>query len=137
MPRRSPIRLAACALAAALLLGAAPAHAKDGDDDDGRREARVPATCSTGATGQLRLRSDDGEIRVEFELRRRRAGEAWRVVVVHERRVVWRRTLRTRGSSGSLRVRRTIADLDGPDQVTVRATGPRGRTCEAAATLAA
>lgn len=123
---------ALCVLA--LVGGATPAVAKDGD---GRREARVSGSCSKGAWSQLRLRSRDGEISVEFELKRRRAGESWRLVLVHERRVASRATLRTKGSSGSLRMRRTLDDLDGPDAVTVRASGPRGMTCEASATLAA
>ena len=124
----------ACAAVVALLLAAAPALARDGSDG-GRREARVAATCSAGASGQLRLRSGDGSIRVELEVRRRGAGERWRVVLVHERRVAWRGSLRT--SSGRLRVRRSLADLDGPDRVTARAYGPRGITCEATATLVA
>jgi hypothetical protein len=128
--------LVGCAAVAGLLLVApAAAGAKDGDDDRG--EARVTATCSQGASAELRLRARDGSIRLEFELRRRRAGELWRVAVVQERRVVWRASLRTRGSGGSLRVRRSLRDLDGPDRVTVRASGPRGLTCEASATLRA
>ena len=128
--------LAGCGAVVALLAAAPAAGAKDGGSDD-RREARVDATCSRGATAELRLRSRDGAIRVEFDLRRRRSGELWRVAVVQERRVRWRASLRTRGSSGSLRVRRTLRDLDGPDRVTVRASGPRGLTCEANATLRA
>ena len=127
----------ACAVLVALLVAAAPAVARDGDGDDGRREARVSATCSTGATATLRLRSRDGAIRVEFELRRRAARERWRIVLVHERRVAWRGTLRTSRSGGAIRVRRWIDDLDGPDRVTARASGPRGLVCEAAATLIA
>ena len=128
---------AACAAVLALLLGAAPAPAKDGDDD-GRREARVEGTCAKGATSKLRLRSRDGRISVEFEVKRSRRGERWRVVLVHERRVAWRGTVRTRRSSGgSFRLRRTLPDLDGSDRVKVRASGPRGLTCEASATLAA
>lgn len=133
MPVRC-LRSLLCLLLLGLLLGAAPAVARD---DDGRREARVAATCSKGASGQLRLRSRDGEIRLEFEVKRRRRGESWRVVLVQERRVVWRRTLRTSRSGGSFRVRRVLPDLDGPDRVTARASGPRGLTCEASATLAA
>jgi len=118
----------------ALLGGTPPALAKDGD---GRREASVTGSCSKGGTSQLRLRSRDGAISVEFELKRRRAGESWRLVLVHERRVASRARLRTKGSSGSLRMRRTLDDLAGPDAVKVRASGPRGMTCEASATLAA
>jgi hypothetical protein len=57
-----------------LLVGAVPASA-EGGDGEGRREARVPGTCSAGATSKLRVRSRDGTIRVEFEVKRRRGGE--------------------------------------------------------------
>jgi hypothetical protein len=125
--------LSALALALAL---AAPAVADRGDSGDGgRTEARVAGHCSAGGTSQLRLRSRDGAIALEFEVRRRRASERWRVVVVHERRVAWRGTARTGGSGGSFRIRRTLADLDGPDLVTVRASGPGGIACRASATL--
>jgi hypothetical protein len=130
-------RCAACVLALTLLCGPAPASARHGGADDGRREARVGGACSAGATSTLRLRSRDGAISVEFEVKRRRDGERWRVVLVHERRVAWRSTIRTKGSSGSFRIRRSLDDYDGPDQVTARASGPRGLTCEASATLAA
>ena len=133
--------LAGCGAVVALLCAPAAAAARDGDSSGSgsgdRREARVKAVCSQGATAELRLRSRDGSIRVEFDLRRRRSGELWRIALVQERRVQWRASLRTRGSSGSLRVRRTLRDLDGPDRVTVRASGPRGLTCEANATLRA
>jgi len=124
---------AACATVVALLAGAAPAHARD---DDRRREARVEGTCAKGASSKLRLRSRDGAISVEFDLERNRSGERWRVVLVHERRVAWRGTVRTR-SGGAVRVRRTLRDYEGSDRVTVRASGPRGLTCEATARLAA
>jgi hypothetical protein len=133
---------AACAAALVILgagAGAAPAIARDGSggDDDGRREARVQGTCAKGASSKLRLRSRDGRIGVEFEVKRSRSGERWRVVLVHERRVAWRGSVRTRRSGGSFRLRRSLPDFDGSDRVSVRASGPRGITCEAAATLAA
>jgi hypothetical protein len=142
MLRRSHVRPAACIVGLALLFGAPPALAdkgsgKDGSDDDGRREAEVTGRCSKGATSDMRLRSRDGAIRLEFEVRRRRSGEAWRVVIVQERRVVWRATLRTRRSSGTIRVRQTLEDLQGPDQISARASGPGGLSCEAVATLPA
>ena len=116
-------------LCAALLWGAGPAHVRAGDDA-GDREARVNGRCGKGATSQLRLRSRDGSIRVEFEVKRRRARERWRIVLVHERRVAWHGTART-GSSGSFRIRRSIDDYEGVDRVTVRAYGPNGVRCEA------
>jgi hypothetical protein len=121
------------ALAVALLLLSAPARASDGGDGD-RREARAVGTCSRGAASRLRLRSRDGTITVRLDVERRRARERWVVVLVHERRVAWRATLRS-NSSGSFRVERSLDDFDGPDQVTARASGPGGITCVASATL--
>jgi hypothetical protein len=118
------------------LVAAAPAPAPafaDSGSGGGDDEARVSKRCGSAATS-LRLRSHDGTIRVEFELERRRAGERWRVVIVHERSVAWRGTVRT-ASSGRLRVRRSVADLDGVDRVTVRASGPGATTCEVGARL--
>lgn len=134
IPRFSRCRLLACALVATLV-AAAPAPARDSGDDD-RRELRVSERCRGGGTSQLRLRSRDGEIRVDFYLRRSRSGERWRVVLVHERRVAGRATART-SADGSLHVRRRLRDLDGPDRVTARASGPRGLTCEVSGTLPA
>ena len=112
----------------------APALSDSGSGSDGDREARVSARCAGGATTQLRVRSRDGSIRLEFELKRRRARESWRVVIVHEHRVAWRGTVRT-GDSGAFRVRRSLDDYEGVDRVTVRASGPRGLTCETSARL--
>jgi hypothetical protein len=68
-------------------------------------------------------------------VRGRRGGERWRVVLVHERRVRWRGRARTRSGSHSFRVRRSLPDFSGADQVTVRASGPRGNTCVAGGRL--
>jgi hypothetical protein len=117
-------------LAVALLLALpCAAHAKGGGDD-----VRVEGTCGRGATSELRLRADDGEIRVEFRLDADRPRQTWRVVLVHERRVAWRGRVRTR-SGGDVRVRRTIPDLAGADGVTVRASSRRGATCETSGVL--
>jgi hypothetical protein len=133
-----PRSWAPCAAILVLLASASTpaAIARDGGDD-ARREARVAGTCATGASSTLRLRSRDGEISLEFEVRRSRRGERWRVVLVHERRVAWRGSVRTGRSRGSFRVRRTLRDYAGSDRVTARAAGPRGLTCEASALLAA
>jgi hypothetical protein len=120
--RRSPLL---CALV--LLVAAAPAPANGGD-------ARATGRCSKGASSELRLSAHGDEIRIEFEVKRRRAGESWRVVFVHERRVAWRGTVRT-SAGGSFRVRRSYRDYEGADNMTARATGPRGLTCSASATL--
>jgi hypothetical protein len=125
-------RLAAICLALSLL-APAPALAHGGGDG---QDVRVSGTCGTGASSRLRLRAKDGALRVEFELNSRRSGERWRVVLVHERRVAWRGRARTRSGSGSFRIRRSLPDFEGADQVTVRASGPRGNTCQASVLLA-
>ena len=130
VPSRAVHIRAAAAVALALALGTAPPTL--GDDD-----VRVAGACGTGADARLRLKSDDGAIRVEFEVDSRRGRERWRVILVHERRVVWRGRARTRPGSRSFRIRRSIPDFDGVDEVSVRASGPGGNTCQASATLKA
>jgi hypothetical protein len=127
-------RLASLAVLGALI--ALLVAARDGGDGGGRDEKRVAGRCGDGTGSTLRLRARDGTIRVEFEGGRSRPGASWRVVLVHERRVAWRATVRTSGSSGAFRIRRAVEDYDGPDKVTIRGSGPRGLTCEASSTLA-
>jgi hypothetical protein len=128
-------RLVLISVAAILLaLGAPPAALARGGGGDGQ-DVRVSGSCGRGATSKLRVRAKDGAIRVEFEVEGRRGGERWRVVLVHERRVAWRGRARTRSGSGTFRIRRSLPDFEGADQVTARASGPRGNTCEATALL--
>lgn len=119
----------AAVCAALVLLAPAPALARGGDD------VRVSGTCGGRATSSLRLKAKDGAIEVEFEVRSTRGRERWRVVLVHERRVAWRGRVRTRSGSDSFRIRRSLADFGGADQVTARASGPRGNTCQATGVL--
>jgi hypothetical protein len=114
----------ALALAAAALT-AAPAVASD--------DVRTTGSCGGGATASLRLKPDGGEIELRFEARHGRGSPRWRVVVVQERRVVWRGS--PRAHDGRVRVRRSLEDLAGVDRITVTASGPRGLRCVAAATL--
>jgi hypothetical protein len=64
-----------------------------------------------------------------------RVGTSWRVALTSEGRVVWRGSRRTTARSGSFSVERRLGNLPGADQVTARAVGPRGLTCQATATL--
>jgi hypothetical protein len=125
---RRPVLALALALVVALTL---PAMARSGDGDD----ARVTGSCSGRSDATLRLRSDDGAIRVELRIDTGRRGALWRVIVLHERRIAFRAPLRTSRSSGSLRLRRNVSDWFGSDTIAVRATGPRGETCRASATI--
>ncbi|HST39116.1 MAG TPA: hypothetical protein VLK58_06395 [Conexibacter sp.] len=121
--------LALAALMLALAFVPSAAQARGGGDD-----ARVSADCARGASGELRLKGDDGAIEVELRIDTRRRGARWSVALVHERRVAWRGSARTR-SDGSLRIRRTLPDYPGADEISVRASGPRGVSCLAMATL--
>ena len=132
-------RRAGVVLAALTLLGvlaADTASARDGRDGE-RVEVRVAGACSGGVTSKLRLRADDDGIELEFEVDQNRAGAAWRVAIVHERRVAWKGVARTVQPSGSFDVERRLRDLPGADAVTARAWGPGGAVCRAAATLPA
>ena len=116
----------------ALSLCGAPAAAAGGHDD--RTDARVRGACTGPSTSQLRVRGEDGKLRIEFRLGVRAAGP-WRVVLLHERQIVSRATLRVAGDDHTLELRRSVPDWFGTDAVTVRATGPRHETCRAAVTV--
>ena len=119
-----------------VMLALPSAALAEDDDDDSQAEARVELSCSANSRVRLRVRTrDDDELRVEIDVRTPRRGRSWSVVMVHERRLVFRVQRRTGRSSGSFSLRRTIPDWPGLDTVTVRATGPRGEVCRASATV--
>jgi len=118
----------------ALVFTSQAAEARTGKDPS--RDVRVAGICGAGSTAKLRLKADDGQIEVRFEVEQRRGGSLWRVVLVQERRVVWKGGARTTRGDSSFELRRTLPDLPGSDTVTARAWGPRGLTCRATATLA-
>jgi hypothetical protein len=130
MLRRTARALTLPLLACSALL-VLPASSQAGRDD----ELRTAGVCGGGASSELRLEADDGAIEMRFEVRGARSGAAWRVVVVHERRVVWRGSRRP-GGGRSFRVERDLEDLGGADSIAVRASGPGGVTCRASGTLA-
>jgi hypothetical protein len=129
--------IVAVLLAGLLLALPASSPARGGDDDDGGGggdEIRTSGSCGGGASSELRIRAKDGTIELRFEVRGARRG-SWRVVVVQERRIAWRGTVSAGGSSRSFRVERDLDDLPGADAIMVRASGPRGLTCNASGTL--
>ena len=124
--------LALLALALALTGGGATAAAAHASGDD---DVRVRGTCSGSSTIRLRLRADDDRIRAELELASPRKGAVWTVVILHERRLVTRVTVRTQVGDDTARVRRLLADWYGTDTVSVRASRAAGETCRVSATL--
>jgi hypothetical protein len=118
---------------AALVVVSVPSVARADDEDD----VRVERPCTARSTVRLRVRTlDDADrLRVDFSIRTRRRGTTWSVVVVHERRIVWRAPARTGSSSGAFSRRLLRPDWDGRDTVTVRALGPAGEVCRASVTI--
>jgi hypothetical protein len=128
--RTTPLTIMSLLLALALALGLpAAAGARHGGGD----EARAAGTCGGGARSELKLKARDGGIEAEVEVDHARSGSSWRVTVSQEGRVVWRGSARPR--SGSFSVERRLRDYAGADRVSVLASGPRGVTCRASATL--
>ena len=125
--------LVAVAVCAPLALATVPgaAQAKDGGD---RVEVRERGVCGRGSEARLRLRSEDGAIRVDTEIRTTRPG-VWRLTILHERRIVVRTRVRVTRSGGTLRHRAMLPDFSGADTVSVRAVALSGETCAVAATL--
>ena len=125
--RPTPLVIASLLVALALPAGASARH---GNDD----EVRVSGTCGGSARSELKLKARDGGIEAEFEVDHARRGSSWRVTLSQEGRVVWRGSVRAR--SGSFSLERGLRDLAGADRISARASGPRGVTCRATATLA-
>ena len=123
--------LIAAALLAMVAARPLAAPAKDGDGD----EVRVTGVCGGSVTSELRAKAEDDGIELRFKLRRSRSGAVWRIVLVHERRIAWKGTAKSTGSSGSFELRRMLTDFSGADAISVRAVGPRGVVCRASATL--
>jgi hypothetical protein len=137
LPRGALCALAACALAAcalaACLVTVAPAYARGGGGE--RVEARADGVCGRASSASLRLRAEDGEIRVDMHVDTSRYG-VWRLTVLHERRRVGpvKRVRATRAERG-FEYRIFLPDFAGPDAVWVRAVAPQGETCTAGTTV--
>jgi hypothetical protein len=115
---------------------ASPVFAHDDDDDVSKA-----GVCTKSSSSRLDLRRDSSgpgsgnRIDVTFTVRARRSGVTWRVVLLHDRRIVFRGTRRTRPPRASFVVRQMLEDWYGSEAVTARATSPRGEVCRASARL--
>ena len=119
--------LAALAASAALSLPAV-ASADDG-------EVRKAGSCTGSSSMDVRIRTDDGKLHVELEIEGRRRGVAWSVILLRERRIVFRGVVRARKNSREVRLRRTFDDWFGRDSIVIRASGPRAETCRVSASI--
>ena len=118
------------ALATCAVLSA-PAVASAGDG----RETRKTVSCTASSRIEIRLRADDGKIRLELEIEARRTGVAWSVILLRERRIAFRGVVRARSGSREAKLRRTFADWFGRDSFVIRASGPIAETCRVSAAI--
>jgi hypothetical protein len=107
----------------ALLVGAAPTPAKDGD-------GRVIRTgdCTGSSNWKLKAKPDDGRLEVEFDVDQNRNGVVWKVKLRRNGKTLVSTTRTTRAPSGSFSLDRRIADPAGTDKVSAVATRD-GETC--------
>ena len=107
--------------------GSGSSGSGDGDGD---------SSVSGSGDGDGDDEPDEGElIQVELRIKVPKPVKSWRVVLLHERRLI----VQGRGRSGnggySYRLRRTIPNWPGTETVVARLTAPNGRTCRIAATI--
>jgi hypothetical protein len=128
--------LAAALAAPAFAPGTAAARDGDRDGDRGRDrvEVRTTGTCGRSSAIRLRLRAEDGRIRIDTTVRTARTGR-WRLTVLHERRVVAKLRVRATRAARGFERRVTVRDWSGADAVVARAVSPAGETCTAGATV--
>lgn len=129
MRHRSPMLASAALAVCAALSAPAVASADDG------REARKAVSCTASSRIEIRLRADDGKIRLELEIEARRPGAAWNVVLLRERRIAFRGVVRARSGSRQAKLRRTFDDWFGRDSFVIRASGPLAETCRVTAAI--
>ena len=89
----STTKTIAAAFAVAAALGATTAQAASAKGGDG---VRVAGTCSDSSTSKLKLKRDNGRLKVEFEVDQNRTGVPWTVELRKDGRLVFQGT-RTHG----------------------------------------
>lgn len=126
-------RIAAIAVGWALIAAALlPAQGLARED---RIEVRKRVACPGPGYSDLRVRARDGELRVRFEVNDRRGGRTWKAVLVQERVVRARVTMRTSRQTGEAEFERRLSDFAGSEVVSVRLTGSGGRVCRVEVTV--
>ena len=116
-----------------VLVLAGSAAARGGDSS--RIEVRSDGACGRSSSSSLRLRAEDGRIRVDMHVQTSKRG-LWTVTVFHERTVVPPRArVRATSAQGGFEYRVFVPDFAGADAIRVRAVAPRGESCTATATV--
>ena len=120
-------RIRAIALALALMLAAAPAHASD--------EVRRRGSCSGGpGDWTLRVRRDDGALRVRFTIDDVAAGQSWQLFLSDNGTRIFSGT-KTSNAEGEVRVSRRTTNRAGSDRIAASGVNTvNGTTCEGSLT---
>ena len=115
-------RTRAVALALALILGAAPAHASD--------EVRRRGSCSGGpGDWTLRVRRDDGVLRLRFKIDDVPTGQSWQLFMSDNGTRVYSGTKTSDG--GEVRVSKRTTNRSGSDRIVASGVNTKtGTTCE-------
>jgi hypothetical protein len=138
---RMPPALAAVAIALAV-----PGVGAAGDDETEDNDSVTRVAC-VGGTAELRLQVDTdddddgddddlgGEIEIELRVDVRQPVPTWRLVLLHERRIVYQGLRRSTRAGYALRYERYVPDWDGRQTVAARLSTPSGRACRLEATI--
>jgi hypothetical protein len=120
-------RIHAIALVLALMLAAAPAHASD--------EVRRRGSCSGGpGDWTLRVRRDDGALRVRFTIDDVAAGQSWQLFLSDNGTRIFSGT-KTSNAGGEVRVSRRTTNRAGSDRIAASGVNTvNGTTCEGSLT---
>jgi hypothetical protein len=136
------------ALAAVAIALAVPGLGVAGDDENGDHDQdSVTRVACIGGTAELRLEADydeddddddderGREIEIELRVDVRRPVAQWRLVLLHERRLVYYGVRRSVRDGYALRYRREVPDWDGSQTVAARLSTTTGHTCRLEATI--
>ena len=121
---------AACTVAAAIAVVVVPTASAKGRDG-----MRVAGVCDNGSTSKLKVKRDDGRLKVEFEVDQNVTGVAWDVDVTRNGKIVLQGVRTTKAPSGSFSFERRVKRATGGKIV---ATATRnGEVCTASITVPA
>jgi hypothetical protein len=121
----STTKTIAAAFAVATAIGATTVQAASAKVGDG---VRVAGTCTDNSSSKLKVKRDNGRLKVEFEVDQNQAGVPWAVEIRNDGRLVIQATRTTHAPSGSFSLERRIAATTGV--ITARATRD-GESCSA------